>query len=51
MLGRGSEASQTPDLDLDPYGALEKGISQRHALLRPTGHNLYLLDLNSANGT
>jgi len=33
---------------LDGYG---QGVSRRHVLLRPTREKLYLLDLNSTNGT
>lgn len=40
-----------PDLDLAPYGGLEKGISRRHAMLRPTADRLILIDLQSTNGT
>jgi hypothetical protein len=40
-----------PDIDLTPYGALELGISRRHAMLRPTKNNLLLADVGSSNGT
>jgi hypothetical protein len=40
-----------PDIDLTPYGALELGISRRHAMLRPTRDNLLLADVGSSNGT
>jgi hypothetical protein len=51
ILGRGGGASGGPDLDLDPYGAFDTGVSRQHALLRPSRHALYLIDLNSTNGT
>lgn len=49
VLGRGMDG---PDMfDLTPYGAETKGVSRRHATLRPTTNNLYLIDLGSTNGT
>ena len=50
VLGRDSQ-SQTPDVDLNPYGGREKGVSRRHASLRVDGKQLLLMDLGSANGT
>jgi hypothetical protein len=40
-----------PDIDLTPYGALDLGVSRRHAMLRPTKDNLLLADVGSSNGT
>lgn len=40
-----------PDVDLAEYNAAAKGVSHRHALIRPTGDHLYVIDLNSTNGT
>jgi hypothetical protein len=40
-----------PDIDLTPYGALEMGMSRRHAMLRPTKDRLLLADVGSSNGT
>jgi hypothetical protein len=40
-----------PDIDLTPYGALELGMSRRHAMLRPTKGRLLLADVGSSNGT
>lgn len=51
VLGRGLDGSEAPDFDLDPFHALERGVSRRHALLRPSQTNLYLIDLQSTNGT
>lgn len=51
VFGRGSEEADSPDIDLTNLGALERGVSRRHALLRPTINKLYLIDLNSTNGT
>lgn len=50
-LGRSVGADDDPDLDLDPYNAFQMGVSRRHALLRPTRNCLYIIDLNSTNGT
>jgi hypothetical protein len=40
-----------PDLDLTPYGAVEKGISREHAEMRSSEDELVLVDLGSTNGT
>lgn len=49
MFGRGEGQ---PDLvDLNPYDAVEMGVSRTHAVMRPTANKLYLIDLNSTNGT
>jgi pSer/pThr/pTyr-binding forkhead associated (FHA) protein len=50
-LGRESQSQSPPDVDLNPYGAREKGVSRRHATLRVDGKQLLLMDLGSANGT
>lgn len=47
VLGRHAGA----DIDLSAYNAEYLGVSRRHALLRPTSNHLYLIDLNSTNGT
>jgi pSer/pThr/pTyr-binding forkhead associated (FHA) protein len=51
VLGRGRVGSQPADFDFDQFGALEQGVSRRHALLRPTANHLYIIDLGSTNGT
>jgi hypothetical protein len=51
VFGRGSEEPDSPDVDLTNLGALERGVSRRHALLRPSMNKLYMIDLNSTNGT
>ncbi len=52
VLGRLDPASGTaPDLDLTPYGALEKGVSRMHAAIRRGEDTLTLVDLGSVNGT
>jgi hypothetical protein len=51
VFGRGSEEPDSPDVDLTNLSALERGVSRRHAMLRPTANKLYVIDLNSTNGT
>jgi hypothetical protein len=48
VLGR---TGPETDFDLTPYQAAEHGVSRRHALLRPSANKLYLIDLDSTNGT
>lgn len=40
-----------PDFDFGIYCPDEKGVSRHHAILRPTQKRLYLIDLESKNGT
>jgi hypothetical protein len=42
---------RVPDFDLTRYEAGDKGVSRRHAMLRPSKEHLYLIDLGSTNGT
>jgi hypothetical protein len=52
VLGRaGAALDPNPDFDLSIYDAILHGVSRRHALLRPTEGQLFLIDLNSTNGT
>jgi hypothetical protein len=52
LIGRHDTSSGiTPDLDLTPHGALEKGVSRIHAALRRGEDVLSIVDLDSANGT
>jgi pSer/pThr/pTyr-binding forkhead associated (FHA) protein len=52
ILGRADVTSvQKPDLDLTPYGALEKGVSRVHAVIFRSDDTLTLIDKGSANGT
>lgn len=52
LVGRGDSTSGiSPDLDLTPHGALEKGVSRMHAALRRGDDVLSIVDLDSANGT
>lgn len=40
-----------PDFDLAAYNADDKGVSRRHAVLRPSQNRLFVIDLQSTNGT
>jgi len=51
VFGRGSEGPNSPDIDLSELEAITLGVSRRHALLRPTPNKLFLIDLDSTNGT
>jgi len=50
VLGRGGQGNE-PDFDLSPYQAGEKGVSRRHAMLRLGASKLFLIDMESTNGT
>ncbi len=50
VIGRPA-AGSTLHLDLSDYDPDELGISRQHALLRPAPSALFLVDLNSTNGT
>jgi hypothetical protein len=53
VLGRGGgdDASSDVDVDLTHLDAFKRGVSRRHAMLRPTHSKLFLIDLDSTNGT
>ncbi|MEP7291031.1 MAG: FHA domain-containing protein [Chloroflexota bacterium] len=52
ILGRSdSTSTQKPDLDLSPYGALEKGVSRIHTAIFRNEDTLTVIDKGSANGT
>ncbi|MFW5691124.1 MAG: FHA domain-containing protein [Chloroflexota bacterium] len=52
VLGRSdARTGSTPDIDLTPYGALDRGVSRRHCRLYISEDVLYITDLNSTNGT
>lgn len=52
VLGRTDVKSRfLPDVDLTPYGALDRGVSREHASLHMQDGHLYITDLNSTNGT
>jgi hypothetical protein len=39
------------DVDMTPYAGNDLGVSRKHAVIRPTRSRLYLIDLDSTNGT
>lgn len=51
ILGREGHEQVVPDLNLNPYGARDKGVSRVHAALRRNHAQLLLIDLGSTNGT
>lgn len=52
VLGRSDhQARSHPDVDLTPYGALDRGVSRIHARLHVEDDKLYITDLKSTNGT
>lgn len=52
ILGReDSQSNSFPDVDLNPHGGLEQGVSRRHARISQRNGQFYLEDLNSVNGT
>jgi hypothetical protein len=52
VLGRADlNSQQKPDIDLSPYGALDKGVSRVHAAIMRNEDTLTLVDMGSANGT
>lgn len=52
MLGRADASSMVvPDIDLGPFGALEKGVSRLHAAIVRSDDTLLLVDRDSSNGT
>jgi pSer/pThr/pTyr-binding forkhead associated (FHA) protein len=52
VIGRSDTSTPNkPDLDLTPFGALERGVSRNHAAIYRSEDTLTLVDLGSANGT
>ena len=51
-IGRISEGQPImPDIDLSPYQAYANGVSRLHAVIKREASHIFLMDLNSANGT
>lgn len=50
FLGRFPSAADD-QVDLNPFGALQFGVSRIHAKLLMTNEQLYVLDMDSTNGT
>ena len=52
IIGRSDPVSKFyPDVDLGPYGALDQGVSRRHARIFVQGGQVLIEDLDSINGT
>ena len=51
VLGREGQEQVVPDVNLNAYGAREKGVSRVHAALRRDRSQVLLIDLGSTNGT
>ncbi|CAG1004772.1 MAG: FHA domain-containing protein [Anaerolinea sp.] len=52
LIGRQDPADGCyPELDLNPFGARDAGVSRRHAQFAIVNGRLYLTDLDSVNGT
>jgi pSer/pThr/pTyr-binding forkhead associated (FHA) protein len=52
VIGRYDPATRTsPEIDLAPYGALQNGVSRRHALITWRDEGLSIIDQKSQNGT
>jgi len=52
IFGRADQSSpHQPDVDLSPFGALEKGVSRVHAAIDRSDDVLTLVDMGSSNGT
>ena len=50
VIGRAAGDSR-PDIDLSPFGALELGVSRRHAMFTRRSATIMVQDLDSINGT
>jgi pSer/pThr/pTyr-binding forkhead associated (FHA) protein len=46
-----SQEGYVPAIDLGPYGALDAGVSRRHAILFSAEGGIYVRDQGSTNGT
>lgn len=52
VLGRAdARSSKQPDIDLEPHGAIEAGVSRLHARLIYTDQGWMIEDMDSTNGT
>jgi pSer/pThr/pTyr-binding forkhead associated (FHA) protein len=51
-LGRVAEGQPVmPDIDLTPYQAYAQGVSRLHAVIRRGVEDVFVINLDSANGT
>jgi hypothetical protein len=52
IAGRYNAATEErPDLDLEPFDALNKGVSRQHAAFVYEDHIIKIMDMDSPNGT
>ena len=51
LIGRRRDDEPVLGLDLASYGGQEKGVSRIHAALQRDENSLYIVDLDSTNGT
>lgn len=52
LVGRADPVSRVfPDVDLTPHGGFEAGVSRRHCIIRKSGDQFTVEDLESTNGT
>jgi hypothetical protein len=53
VIGRGSDipGDSSPDVDLSPYEAGDRGVSRNHIQLKRKNILVYVTDLGSTNGT
>jgi hypothetical protein len=52
IIGRGDPVSNFfPDIDLNPYGAIDNGVGRRHIRLFVQGGQVLIEDMDSTNGT
>ncbi|MCL4256640.1 MAG: FHA domain-containing protein, partial [Anaerolineae bacterium] len=52
VLGRSDpKTGDKPEVDLTDYGAMNKGVSRKHAVIQRKDGSLYIIDQKSANGT
>jgi pSer/pThr/pTyr-binding forkhead associated (FHA) protein len=51
ILGRQASGTGSLVVDLVPFGAIQNGVSRRHAVIRRSGDGYEVIDLSSTNGT
>jgi hypothetical protein len=51
VIGRADRSNLQPDMDLSHLDKGKSGVSRQHAVLLPANDGLYLIDLDSTNGT
>lgn len=51
VFGSTSDADPAPDVSLEEWQGEQLGVSPRHMLVRPTLERLFVIDLQSTNGT